>query len=115
GTYTVKIRGTITGWQFNDGGDKLKITNISQWGPFKFGNAGSYFYGSSNLTITATDTPSMSSTLSMHAAFRGCASLTSVPNLGSWDMSAVNTMFQMFYGASNFNQDIGAWNTGAVI
>ena len=36
GIYDIKIHGDITGWQFNNGGDDDKITEISKWGPLKF-------------------------------------------------------------------------------
>ena len=31
GTYTITMLGSCTGWTFQDGGDKLKILDISQW------------------------------------------------------------------------------------
>ena len=47
GTYTVKISGTIEGFRFNNGGDRTKIIDISQWGILKLGNNGTYFSGCS--------------------------------------------------------------------
>ncbi|SVD00044.1 uncharacterized protein METZ01_LOCUS352898, partial [marine metagenome] len=35
-------------------------------------------------------------------------------DIGDWDTSAVTNMYRMFYGATAFNQDIGDWNTSAV-
>jgi surface protein len=35
-------------------------------------------------------------------------------NIGSWNTSAVTSMNQMFRGATNFNQNIGSWNTSDV-
>ena len=32
GVYTLAMEGTIVGWRFNNGGDRLKIIEISQWG-----------------------------------------------------------------------------------
>jgi len=55
GNYTINISGIISGFIFNNAGDKLKLINILQWGDLKLGNSGSYFYGASNLNITATD------------------------------------------------------------
>ncbi|MCP3681209.1 MAG: hypothetical protein GY861_00830, partial [bacterium] len=48
GTYIVKITGTITGWKFANGGDKLLIYDISSWGPLRLGNSGFAFWGCSN-------------------------------------------------------------------
>jgi surface protein len=35
-------------------------------------------------------------------------------NIGSWDTSNVTSMQSMFYGAEAFNQSIGSWNTSNV-
>lgn len=114
GTYTVTISGTITGWRFVDGGDKLKLLNISVWGPFRFGNDESYFQGASNLTITAADRPSLSGTTKFYKAFAGCTSITTIPNLEKWSMGAVTSLEAMFRGATQFNQNLNSWNVSAV-
>ena len=56
GIYEIRIRGGITGWQFNNVGDDDKIIEISQWGPIRFtsGNT-NIFYGSQFLDITTSD------------------------------------------------------------
>ena len=38
GIYEIRIIGGITGWEFANGGDKLKISSISKWGPFTVRN-----------------------------------------------------------------------------
>ena len=35
-------------------------------------------------------------------------------NIGAWDTSGVRSMEEMFYEASAFDQDIGAWDTSGV-
>ncbi|MHA1714008.1 MAG: hypothetical protein ACTSXP_00050 [Promethearchaeota archaeon] len=32
GIYKITITGTIIGWRFNNGDDRLKLLDISQWG-----------------------------------------------------------------------------------
>ena len=46
-TYTVTISNTFAGIKFNNGGDRLKLLGISQWGRlFRIGtNEAFYFYG----------------------------------------------------------------------
>ena len=140
GTYTVKVYGTLKGWRFNNGADKLKLTNISQFGILKLGNSNGYFKGCANLTITATDPLDTSGTTEFLEAFYDCSSLTTVPSMGAWDMrlvtttqsmftnatnfnepsivnwdmSSVTTLPFMFSGASSFNQPIGVWNLSSV-
>jgi surface protein len=113
GVYLVRIVGTFKGINFNNGGDRLKLLNISNWGGFSFGNTGAYFYGCVNLTITATDQPGMVGTTSMMNAFRSCTALRTVPNLNAWDMSAITTFQSMFVFCTFFNQDISGWNTSS--
>ncbi len=78
GTYTVKITGTINGWRFNDSGNKLKILTIESWGELLLGNNNGYFYGCSNLNITATDELDINVMTTFENAFNGCSSLTAI-------------------------------------
>ena len=96
GTYTVKIDGLINGWRFNYGGDRRKITDISQWGDLLIGNSGYYFWGCYNLNVSATDVLDVSSVTNFTYAFFECTSLTTL-DVSNWDVSNVTT----FYGAFN--------------
>jgi hypothetical protein len=113
GTYTVRVVGTLSGWTFNDGGDKSKLTNISQLGIFNSGNQMGVFYGCSNLTITATDVMDMTGNTSMWAFFKGCSAITTIPSLSLWDWSNITILNSCFDGASNFNQDLSNINLTA--
>jgi surface protein len=101
---------TITGWKFDNTGDKLKIRAISDWGPLNI-STDDVFYGCTNLNVTATNVPTISSS-SLAYAFSGCTALTSIG--GDWDTSSVTMMYETFLGCTNFNQDISGWNTAAV-
>ncbi len=114
GTYTIRIVGTINGFRFNNTGDRLKLLEISKFGPLRLGNAGYYFYGASNLTITATDVLDLNGTTNLSEMFRDCSSLTTVPSMNSWDVSNVTNMNGTFYSVTNFNQPIGSWNVSNV-
>ncbi|MFA6963897.1 MAG: BspA family leucine-rich repeat surface protein [Patescibacteria group bacterium] len=113
GIYDLKIGGTITGFRFNNAGDKLKLSQISQFGPLRLGNSDGYFSGTKNLKITATDVLNTTGTTTMKNSFRD-SGIDTVPSMNSWDMSAVTDMYCMFESSSLFNQDISSWNTGAV-
>ena len=106
GTYTVTIAGTIEGWVFNNGGDKTKIQTIESYGSLVI-TTGQAFFGCSNLTSTATDAPTISTT-SLFSTFRGCTNFNSA--IGNWDVSGVTTINSMFRDASSFNQDISSWD-----
>jgi hypothetical protein len=58
GTYDVNIVGTMEGWSFNNAGDKLKITQVINWGNVGVFNGFKYllggFYGCTNLTSLGT-------------------------------------------------------------
>lgn len=138
GTYTVKILGVCIGWQFNGGGDCLKLLDVSQYGCLTI-STGAAFMGCANLTGTAIDAPKITAT-DMSSTFWGCSKFNG--NLSTWNMSTVTgasgmffscSMFNnggspginnwtfaptsladMFWGCTVFNQPIGNWNTSNV-
>ena len=56
GTYIVKITESCEGWRFANGGDRLKMLNISNWGVYK-NTVSEAFRGASNMTCSAVDAP----------------------------------------------------------
>jgi surface protein len=112
GTYTVAIRGTFPQIYFNNGGDKLKILSIEQWGSQVWNSMESAFFGCSNLVGNATDIPNLSSITNMTNMFQGASSFNQ--DIGSWNVSSVTDMFGMFRFASSFNQDISDWDVSNV-
>jgi surface protein len=112
GVYNVTITGTLVGWRFNDGGDRLKLLDVMQWGTMRLGNNGGYFYGASNMGMSAVDTPDLTGTTSMQSMFRDASSFNQP--IGGWDVSSVTSMYAMFSQASSFNQPIGGWDVSSV-
>jgi surface protein len=113
GTYTVTISGICRGWQFTGSGDRLKMINISQWGILNFTNGGGQFQGCSNLDVTATDIPNLSSVTNLTRFFNLCSSLTYNSSVNNWDVSSITNLFEMFRGSS-FNQSISDWDVSLV-
>ena len=111
GTYTIQMTNPVSGFDFNNGGDKLKILNISQWGEFIF-TGYQAFRRCANLTSDATDAPTNNLVL-WDFMFEGCTNWNP-NNVESWDMSSVTKMNWMFFGCTYFNQPIGAWDTSNV-
>lgn len=112
--YSISITGTLIGWKFDNGGDKSLMKDITQWGILRFGNTGHAFTGCNNMVITATDAPSLSGITTLANTFQLCTSLTTVPGLGDWDMSLIESIYAMFHSSPNFVEDITGWNTGSV-
>ena len=110
GTYTIAISGDISGWRFGNLGDKLKMSEIQKWGVLNISdNAG--FYGCTNMTCSATDSPIITYT-SLFLYFGNCSNFNGA--IGSWDVSSVTSMSNMFNNATSFNQDIGNWDVSSV-
>ncbi len=114
GIYTITIFGTIDGWSFNNMGDKLKLLEIKQWGNLDLINSGGYFYGCSNLKITANDVLNLLNTNSLSRAFQDCEEINNINKMNEWDVSSITDMGFMFSGALNFNQNISSWDVSSV-
>jgi surface protein len=113
GSYDIDMNGNIEGWAFANGGDKLKITDVKQWGDIngvKF-LGGEGFYGCVNLDVSAIDVPNLS--LNLSSFFRDCSLLIGNSSFANWDVSSVTDMALMFYNTP-FNQDISSWDVSSV-
>ena len=115
GTYTITITGTLEGWFINNGGDKLKIKEVKNWGngdglTLKNINGG-YFMGASNMTCIATDSPTISAT-NFQQVFRDASSIVS--GVKNWDVSGVTNLIFAFYQANDFNEDLSNWDVSNV-
>lgn len=112
GNYNVTITGVIEGWQFNNGGDRLKLSNIEGWGTLKLTTVGA-FYGCENMTCNAVDALDVSGTTQLNYTFRSCKVLNG--GLANLDVAHVVSLYTMFYGATLFNEDIGGWDTANTV
>ncbi|REE01070.1 BspA family leucine-rich repeat surface protein [Marinoscillum furvescens] len=112
GIYSVSIIGVFPRIYFNNGRDKDKILTIEQWGDIQWTNMNRAFKGCSNLTIPATDAPNLSAVYDMYDMFFGATSMNA--DIGHWDVSNVRVMRGVFLLASSFNQDISSWDVSNV-
>ena len=118
GAYTIEITGTLTGWRFNNTGDRLKLLSCDSFhSGFTLGNNNGYFYGCSNLTSLSVDLDT-SSVTNFYTAWYNCSSLTSFPLIdtssgtnfyGAWYACSSLTSFPLIdtSGGTNFSY---AWN-----
>jgi len=114
GTHTVTITGIIQGWRFNNGGDCAKIYDVMEWGPLRVGNNNGYFYGCSNLTVSAIDMFDLTNITNLSHAFRNCSSLITLDTSG-WDMSNITGLLQTFFNCSSLvTLDVSGWDVGNI-
>ncbi len=94
GTHNVVITGTFPGAQFSNGGDKLKILTINNFGIYGVGSTSQRyaFWGCSNLVINATDTGDFSQVTNFQRAFYNMAT-TTFPLI---DFSSATNLSELF-------------------
>ena len=112
GTYMIYISGVINGWKFNCGGDCLKLLTISNWNPLLIGSSGTQFQGCSNMVCSAVDLLDVSAVTTIYGIFYVCSLFNQ--DISGWDVSKVTDMRYSFTSASVFNQDIGLWDVSNV-
>ena len=104
GTYSVEITENVAGGfptiYFNNGGDRLKLLEIEQWGTNRWDTFNGAFFGCSNLTITATDeaTADTGGVTNFAYAWVNCSSLTSFPLI---DTSSGTNFYAAWYNCSS--------------
>lgn len=106
GTYTIRVRGLIQNWKFEDSGDEAKLLEISQFGSYSANNLEKMLEGCSNLIITATDAPNTVGNTTMFRTFRNNSNLVEVPSIENWDHSLVTSWNSTFLGNGSFTQDL---------
>ncbi len=109
GTYTITISGnTLQGWGFQNSGDKAKILDVVNWGTiFEFDRT-RMFQGCSNMDVSATDIPTISTTDFTSNFFN--TGITN-PDWSGWDMTGVTTYELCFQNSTSFNGIIANWVT----
>lgn len=109
GTYDVQITGVIDSWAFINGGDSSKLILVSEWGPLALGNTAGHFYGCDNMIVTATDSPTVGTTLDQ--CFRDCTLFNGPMN--QWDVSTCTDLDAVFRNCPNFNQPLDEWDVSS--
>lgn len=114
GDYDIKVKAATGRIYFNNSGDKSKVIDIKNWGTCIWTSMQVAFAGCDNLTtINSLDTPDLSSVTNMANMFRDARNLSTIQNINSWNISNVQNIGFIF-GRTNFNQDIGGWDTSNV-
>lgn len=115
GIYIIKISegvGDFHRIRFNNGGDRLKLISIDQWGDIAWSSMEEAFWGCANMTYAAIDAPNLSHVTLMNHMFQNCASFNG--NLNNWNVSNVTRMNNLFSGCTIFNGNISSWDVSNV-
>ncbi|HAK76015.1 MAG TPA: hypothetical protein DCM71_03690 [Runella sp.] len=96
----------------NYGTDRQRLMEVKQWGTVAWTSMQRAFYGCSNMTLTATDTPNFAAVTNMSYMFTSCSNFNQ--SVSNFNTAAVTNMNGMFYGCGSFNQSVSNFNTTAV-
>lgn len=115
GTYTIRIKGALLRWSFNDTGDKLKLLTIVNWGKLNIGISVGAFWGCSNLTLNnVAGKLDLTNNTVLSGLLLACSSVTTVNGIERWNVSTQISLLNFALGATNFNQNIGNWDVSSV-
>jgi len=109
GVYQISVDGQFGGVRFNNGGNRLEVTSIDNWGSTVWNFTNQSFWGCSNMTSNYSDKPKFLISTNMLRMFRGCTDFNG--NVSDWNVSKITNMQEVFIYCSTFNRDILNWNT----
>lgn len=111
GTYAVTIQGLVEGWSFNNGGSKLKVISVSDFGNLGWKDIAGGFYGCSNLlSFKMGLTPQVSS----FANFLRGTNLSSGANFTTVDTRNLLDLSYTFSGTQLTSLNLSQANTSKV-
>ena len=110
GIYTIDITGNFTGINLFGSGDHLKMLEILNWGGTNLTiNSSFALRGASNMTCSATDSPTLTGDIS--GCFYQSNAITS--GLANWDFSNVTSARFLLLNVRNWNEDISSWDVSS--
>tara|TARA_B110001450_G_scaffold26353_1_gene23182 strand:- start:530 stop:1714 length:1185 start_codon:yes stop_codon:yes gene_type:complete len=123
GDYDVTILGEILYFSFEEVNiSRLNIVDVKQFGDIILGQSGTLstqngyavFQSCTNLDISATDTPDLSTLFNLRRFFRSCSALVYNNSLNDWDVSSVENLNSFFISANSINVNINDWDVSNV-
>lgn len=106
GTYDIKMTGTCTRFNFNNGGSKALVKKVLDWADLGFTVLS--FYGCSNLNEIKKPLCYMASMTSFYRLYQNCISLTTIIS-GMFDNNtqiSTNGLQQVYQGCSGLNCEL---------
>jgi len=114
GIYTLIIRGDVDKMQFSAfASDAKKLLSVEQWGNYTPKVSGAFF-GCENLDLSNVSDVLVFDTNIITTMFYNCKSLTTINNVGQWDVSGVEIAQQVFQNCININIDLSGWDVSNV-
>jgi len=102
GVYILEVKAKrVNGFnriEFNNRGDKLKITDIKQWGGILWSTFSQAFFDCENMEVNAIDIPNLGICTSMDFMFLFATNAN--PNMRNWNINNINSMDSMLEGAN---------------
>ena len=104
GTYDIYISGSFPYMYFFNGGDKLKLLDIKNFGIYALGSTSqnSAFFGCSNMVISATDIGYFGDVTDFVYTWTLCSSLTSFPLIDTSSATSFSLAWQNCTGLTSF-------------
>ena len=109
GSHRLQIKGVLPRLLLSSISDSV---NIEQWGTIPWKSMAYMGSGCTHLTISAKDTPNLSSVKSMRGMFKQATQFNDP--IDHWDVSHVTDMSELFFYAESFNQPLDSWNVSNV-
>ncbi len=114
GTYEIEITGSFPGWEFDNSGDCLKVTDIVNWGDAVdfdgFQNITRGFYGCANIVSLGIGSIQLDGETDLFRLFSDCTSLTGNISADLFDNCGAVTSLQYVFRAC----DITSISSGAL-
>jgi surface protein len=119
GTYELRVFPSATNGfnriQFNNGGDRLKLLEIRNWGDVAWADMMFAYRGCSNMVSVSTlAVPNTTSVTDMSNMFEDCKSLTTL-DVSGFNTTSVTSMVSMFRSCTSLTTlDVSGFNTTSV-
>ena len=104
GTYDIEITGLFPQFRFANGGDKLKILDIKNFGIYGIGSTTQNvaFYGCDNMIISATDIGHFENVTDFYGTWYYCRKLTSFPLIDTSSATSLDTTWRTCSALTSF-------------
>lgn len=113
GRYRIAISGIFPHFILDgSSSSEERLLSVEQWGNIVWRSMKSTFYGAANMIYNAVDKPNLEFVESLSEMFYGASSFNG--DLNNWDVTKITDMSYTFCKASAFNGDLSGWDVSSV-